>query len=179
MTRDEFIQHIETLSDLFEFCYEHDITEMTEDVYSEEELQSYIASEVREYARQNGWVYLRDTLDDIAAGYDYYRKTGWMEFETIEDDEFDELKERTLCLCDESFIWDEEDDDEIVEEIVQESESDEEPIPEESITPSDLFAFARQTYDESQHTSEKNEEPVCESVEEREDGDVKPISFLF
>jgi len=152
MTRSEFIQNIETLSDLFDFCYDNDITEVTEDVYTEEELQSYVVSEARDYAVEYGWVELRHALDSIADGYDYYRRIGYMEFEEICSSEFEDLKEQTLSLCDEEYdIWDEEDEVEVIYEHTEEQtqESDEEQIPDESITSSDLFAFAHQAYIES------------------------------
>jgi hypothetical protein len=180
MTRSEFIQNIETLSDLFEFCNDNDITEITEGVYSDDELQSYIADEARDYIREYGWVDLRDALDNIPCGYDFYRNTGYMQFDTIDGDEFDGLKEETLRLCDENYdIWDEEDEDEITYVYTEEQtqESDEEQIPDESITSSDLFAFAHQAYIESRPiTKEEAEQTVITKEEENE---MDPLGFFF
>ena len=104
MTRQEFIDDILDMSDLYNFCantrgYDHVI----EDIYAEDALDNF--------------------LDDIPTGYDWYRIDYYGDITGIDDSEFEDIKSDLLDELD-SDEWFEEEDQDEEEEAVLDSASE-------------------------------------------------------
>ena len=90
MTRQEFIDDILDMSDLYNFCannrgYDHVI----EDIYAEDALDDFVNNEVINYT---DWRDLYNFLDDIPTGYDWYRIDCYGDITGIDDSEFEDIK---------------------------------------------------------------------------------------
>ena len=94
MTRQEFIDDILDMSDLYNFCantrgYDHVI----EDIYAEDALDDFVNNEVSNYT---DWRDLYNFLDDIPTGYDWYRIDYYGDITGIDDSEFEDIKSDLL-----------------------------------------------------------------------------------
>lgn len=129
MTRDEFINEIETVGELKDFCYDNDCDEC-DDVFSEEDMNDCVDDDLYEYVRHNDW---RDTLsflENIPTYSDtgYYYRDDYGDFCSLDYDDFDDYKDRVLEWCDNNDIWDEPDEDNTEDVVEIEEEPD---VPEE------------------------------------------------
>lgn len=137
MTREEFIENVQSWSDLLDFCYDEGC-DYCEDVYDDDAKDDYFDSEIISMARNaDDWRDLYRQLEDIPTGYDYYiyDDYGW---HGAEEADFDSHKSDVLSWGDNREVWDEydeeegyEEDEEILEEEyvadeAQEDEGDEE-----------------------------------------------------
>ena len=130
MTRNEFIETITEWTELLEFCNDFDCS-VCEDIIDDDELDEYVNEDIRTAVGDDSWRTIRDYLDDIPTGYDYYRRDGMFDYTYMDDgDDFDEYKDRALEWGDDYGLWDDEEDD---EDGV--AENDEEEVPEEEEPP--------------------------------------------
>lgn len=121
MTRQEFIDDILDMSDLYNFCantrgYDHVI----EDIYAEDALDDFVNNEVSNYT---DWRDLYNFLKDIPTGYDWYRIDYYGDITGIDDSEFEDIKSDLLDELD-SDEWFEEEDQDEEEEAVLDSASE-------------------------------------------------------
>lgn len=141
MTRSCFIESVTEWYELLEVCGEYGC-DVCEDIIDEGQLDLYVCDDIRDAMETREWGYIRDMLNDISRGYDYYRINGSFDYDGMDYDDFDVYKERVLDWIDEYGSWEDEDDDGDDEEdteadsdsdvFSQESESEpEEPAVEE------------------------------------------------
>ena len=112
------------ISDLVSAISELELWESFEDICDD----YYKDEQVHEWLRQtdDDWESVRNTLNDIPTGYNYYRCESWTEFEGL--DEYDGYEIRRLTEEIEDAMdgyWEEEDDEESEEEFVEEEPFDE------------------------------------------------------
>lgn len=148
MTRQEFIDDVEDIEQLLsvadDFNYEFD------DVYSEEQYDDEINDQLR-----NGdglWKDVKDWLNNLPDGYDFYVKDRWGDWEGRGYGEIDDLKERFLEWADEDGeVFDEEDDGEYNEEYSDDPEPEtEDTEPEPDLTLDGILSIL---WDDSQETA--------------------------
>lgn len=121
MTRQEFIDNVTCMSDLIEFCADVDC-DLLCDVYDSEGRDDYINQNLLyDWARELDWELVRNILDDIPTGYDYYYYDG--DWTGISD--FQDWKQQVLEWCDECDVFS--DDEEELEDDNDGSPVDEEP----------------------------------------------------
>lgn len=122
MTRREFEEDVSYFGELLSFCWEYNIGEM-DDVVSDDERDDEILEYIRDY--DGSWTNLRDYLADIPTGYDYYRRTGYIEYEYLDDYDFERYKEAVLAEADERELFEPEEDEEPQEDpeaVIEEAE---------------------------------------------------------
>lgn len=142
MTRQEFIDQIQTLDQLTDFAYEFDY--VFDDVYSEAAYDDEINDDVSDY--DGSWREIKSWLESLPDGYDFYVRDCWGDWEGRNDDEIDDLKEEFLDWADsEGDVFDEEeedDDEEYDKEDLSDSEPEaEEPEPEPDLTLDDILSI--------------------------------------
>lgn len=113
MTRQEFIDDILDMSDLYNFCantrgYDHVI----EDIYAEDALDDYVNNEVSSYT---DWRDLYNFLEDIPTGYDWYRIGYYGEITGIDDSEFEDIKSDLLDELDSDEWFEEEEEEDVLD----------------------------------------------------------------
>lgn len=147
MNRQEFIDTVTTWGELVSFCTDEGI-DFCDDIYSDDDLDSYIDAHLNELCDDECWQDVRDILYDIPQGYDYYQRVEYtyMEFTGLsdEDDEFRVRKDDILEYMDTNGLWDDTDDeDNDDEEVVSadEFESD------SSVSLGDFFASTVEAFD--------------------------------
>lgn len=109
MTRSEFIDSVEYFSELQEFCSDEGIN-VLDDYFDESDLDYNVESDICDC--DYGWRCIRDLLNDIETGCDFYRRLGWLCYEGCGSYEFEQLKNEVLEIMDGRGEWDPEDDDE-------------------------------------------------------------------
>lgn len=139
MTRAEFYENVTTWRDLKNFCYDEQC-EICDDIYDEEGRDDYINDCLMDWARLDSWSELLVRLEDIPTGYDYYRCDDYGEWEGLDDDDFDEIRDEVAEWMDENGYWgddEEEADDE--EDAPFTDPEDAEPIDDEDCSLGELF----------------------------------------
>jgi len=130
VTRQEFIDDVTTWSELLQFCYDEDYD--TDDIYSSDSRDDYINDQLMDWARNDSWREMLETLRDLedGDGYDYYRHDDYDDWIGLcdGDGEFDSYKNAVLEWMDENEYWPDDDDEE---------EEDEEYDDEEEAPPAD------------------------------------------
>lgn len=134
MTRDEFYESITTWEELKDFCYDNDC-ELLSDVYSDDARDSEIDGCLENWASRYSWYELRDKLDNIDTGSDWWLYDEDGEWIALGDREFDSYRDDVASWMDDNGYWDDADD--------EDEEYDEEPAPyvEEEPAPEDDDMF--------------------------------------
>lgn len=131
MTRQQFIDEVNDWWELIGFCNDEGCSRC-EDVYSEEIRDDCINEELVDMARYAAsWASLLDMLNDIATGYDYYRRTDYGDWEGLDDYEFKDYKNDVLGWADEQDIWEDDEEGPIPEDVEDDNDTDfvaDEPI---------------------------------------------------
>lgn len=124
MTRSEFLREISCFSELREFCEEEGLSDC-DDYVDGDCLDEAIDEDIR-YCDMN-WRDVRDYLNDIITGEDFYRKDGCLDYVPMDSEDFESLKQDVLSYMDNYGEWGLEDDDEEDEtdEVDEESVDDE------------------------------------------------------
>lgn len=127
MTRSEFIEDINTFSDLRDFCCDYGLSYLDEFIDGDD-LDSEVDEDIKDC--DFGWGTILDCLRNIASitGADFYRKDGWLDYVEMDDGDFRELKEDVCRTVDENEDWDpeeDEEDDDYYDDIAEENAADE------------------------------------------------------
>lgn len=148
MTRQEFLDSVNDFGDLIDFCSDEGC-DYCENIYYEDSFDDLVNDCVSGWARDMGWRDLRDRLDDIPSGYDWYDTSD--EWRGLDDDDFRAYKDDVLEWGDDHDIWDvpDEDDEEIDDfeddGIFEEDEDDDYEEPEDGCSFEELFAASSST----------------------------------
>lgn len=145
MTRSDFINDITRWWELIDFCLDVGC-EVCEDIVSNDDLDGNIEDDIENAANEElGWVEIRNRLNDIETGYDYYVNDGYMIYNGLDDEEdFDEYKNEVIDWMDSYGDWDEEDtedDDFVDEENSYQEEEDNEPPMEAEFPVTELISL--------------------------------------
>lgn len=180
MTREEF-EEIEDFSELLDFCNNYDC-DIYNGIYDDDSYHDFIDEDIRDMVRCDSWEQIRDYLDELPYGYDYYRRTddGWEGID--ENSDFDCIKDEVRGWAEEEEIFDEEDEqedeqenDEPCSEVFECEE--EEPEPDEPFTLSELVTVCKSSVQKIEDKYEKESEPANVSdTEHMETRD--PIALL-
>lgn len=139
MTREFFLENINDMWELQEFCDSNNLYTM-EDIRDSESWNEYIDESLVDWARENTWNDLLSILRDVEenAGYDYYE---WDEdYGRYTPVDFDDMKDRVLSDADYEECWDNEDENEDDNEYDAESDSLDEECAEDDCTIEDMLA---------------------------------------
>lgn len=131
MTRDEFLEVYRdwNFDEIYEFAKENDVANWGDIVFSDD-LDREICSEIREQTVHEYWNEIRDALNGIESGYDYYVHDGTLSYEPVDEESF---VEDIITDMDSYDLWDEpeegEEDDDDEDEYEEEDTPDSDPEP--------------------------------------------------
>lgn len=148
MTRNEFLDDVNTWDKLFDVCNDYDC-DLLSGVYSEDSRDDCLEECLVDMARNNTWRDLWRILDEIPDGYDYYREDGYGGWEGLDDSDFDGYKDDVIGWMDSRDLWDpEEEEDDEENQIDDEPEDMEDnPEPQEEMPPiGELFSGCQETF---------------------------------
>ena len=118
MRRAQFIREYENASvdALICFCSDADLYELYEDFISDESLDEMMNSRFRDMIDEQPWYEVRDYMNDVPQGYDWYVVNNFEgEVYGADDDDARRLYNDIIAYFDHNEIWedevDEEDDD--------------------------------------------------------------------
>lgn len=112
MTRDEFLDGINSWYELREFCSDFRC-DVCECIYSQNEMDEYIDSNLLDMARDaSGWEDLLSDLQDYPTGYDYYIRDDDGDFVGADESDFSDYKDEVLEWADDEGIFDDDEEDE-------------------------------------------------------------------
>ena len=114
MTREEFHNTITDFASLYELCCSMSRCYIMEGIYDQSGLDDYINDQIEYWARDQSWDELRDQLNDIPTGYDWYRVDDYGDIFSVED-EFMEYKSEVEEWMEDNDYFDEDDDDDYEE----------------------------------------------------------------
>ena len=144
MTRQEFLDSIESFSDLINFCNENDIYQAyTQNIYDNEDYDMEICRRISEYSNNDSWEEIRDWLDNLPCGCDYYEfDDDWCEWKGLEDEDLHERVHELAQELDEDGFFDDEveeqEADAVNEELTPQTENTK-PVEEENDLDMDDF----------------------------------------
>lgn len=107
MTRQEFIEDVNSFSDLVSFCVDEGIEDLCDDVYEAGYINDILMESI---GNMRDWEEVRDLLVNIPTRCDYYREDGYGGYEDA-DYSFDDYKNEVLQYMDENGTWDEDEED--------------------------------------------------------------------
>ena len=160
MTRDEFVNDVNTWWELKDFCMEHDCSVM-DDFFDSDYLDEYLDREIEDWSQNMSWTTLRDKLNEIETGYDWYCWDGYGDIAPMDEDDLDYYKDDILSWGDDHDIWDVEDeelepDDEFEDELC-EPEDDEDEAVEEPFSVFELIVSCQSEVTNAKLQAEKEE----------------------
>lgn len=120
MNRQEFIDNVEDVADFLSFCFDNNYDSYAECIYDDSSRDDYINEQLPEMVSYNSWYEIRDTLNSLSdqGNYDYWRRDNYGDWNGIDDDEFEYMKNDLLERLDEDNFFDDD-----------EGEEEEEPCP--------------------------------------------------
>lgn len=133
MKRQEFIDDVRSFYDLIQFCNEYGYDGVCEDIFDDDERDELIEEDISDALQHCSWRAIRDNLNDIPTGHDWYRRDGLLEYSVLYGADFESHKEVVLRLGDEDGIWEDEEneyagfDDVSEEDTAQEDDTFKEP----------------------------------------------------
>lgn len=142
MTRQEFIDDVTTWPELIEFCDDEEC-DYCDDIYSDESYDSYVNDELSDMCRNESWQDVKEWLDGLPEGYDYYIKYNDGEWAGAGDENFDSYKDDILEYMDDGEYWDEDEEEEALYEY--HDPEDDIPVEEEDISVAELFTACSST----------------------------------
>ena len=139
MTRDEFYNTIDSFSELKDFCVDNDLRTM-EDVFSDDERDDYLYDVIHD--NNDYWADLRDWLNSIPTGYDWWVRDNWDAWEGIDEDDFPSWLDSVANEAEEEGVFDAEEDlEEDGCEIEAAAENEKKIMAEELELDKDFAAF--------------------------------------
>lgn len=112
MTREEFLDTIDNIDDLISFCYDNDMEEYCSSVHSRDSVDEYLCDLIQEKCRHESWESVREMLNDIEPGYDWYVEDDCYIFAPLEDYVFCDIREEVLDHCEDIGYFDNPEDEE-------------------------------------------------------------------
>ena len=166
MTRDYFVNEVTTWGELQEFCADEGCYACDDIIYCDS-LDEYITEDITDAIRHDTWTEIRDALNEINSGYEYYVCRGSLNYEGIDDD-FDYYKEEVLEWADNRDVWDEpeEEPDEVfheADEDCNEPEPQDEPLEDEDFSVGELVGFCGIVLT-AIRSKEKKEDDECDEA---------------
>lgn len=120
MTRNEFLDGVNTWRELIEFCCDEDC-DACEDICDEDQKDDEIEADLIEIVREEGWKTIYHWLDEIPTGFEYYRRDGMFDYVGMDErGDFQEYKDAALEWMDDRDCWDEEETEEPEEQFDEE-----------------------------------------------------------
>lgn len=149
MTRNEFLNDVNSWSELISFCDEYGCNYCS-DIYDEEQRDDVINERMYERAREDSWHDVYSWLDNIETGYSYYMEDDYGDFVGMDDSEFDSYKDDVLEWMDSNGYWDEDDDedepDDTDEDFFEDEPIDDEPVEDEDFSATELMGMCCAAY---------------------------------
>ena len=88
MTREAWRDSINTIGDFIDFCNDEGIWEdVVADFLEEDSYDDAVQEDINEY--YYGWHDLRDSLNNLPTGYDWYRRDGMFDYVGLDDSDLD------------------------------------------------------------------------------------------
>ena len=165
MTRQEFFDNVEDFDELIEVCSDYGCG-ICNDVYDSDQLDDWIDDHTDEWAANSSWRDLRDKLDAIPTGYDYYSIDDYDYIYGLDNRDFETYKSNVAEWIDNEELWEDEEDDEEEPVQVVQSQSVDESAPEEDFSISELMIVCQ---------SQLQSIPIVEETEEDDDFDFIPF----
>lgn len=172
MTRQEFLEESQQWDwdDLINFCNEMGCS-LCEDVYDEDARDECIDSRLEDLVYNEGWREIKNYLDDIPDGSDYYERDDWDDWCCLDGDDLEDRISDVVDWMDRNGLWDDEYDEEEEEECCDgtpftEDEEDETPIEDEDIPISELLIACNKGLKSIDEERTKEEEVLNESFVE-------------
>lgn len=109
MTRQEFIDSVNSFYDLIDFCNDYGC-DICEDIVDDDTMDDYINEEIGDF--YGSWRELRDLLSDIPTGYEYYRRDGRLDYVWMDNNDFESYKDDVLSWADDAEVFETEEEDE-------------------------------------------------------------------
>ena len=125
MTRTEWLEETSDFDSLIAWCKDNGYENCVEDIISGDDLDDYIQDDIR-YS-DYGWVDLRDCLNNIDSGWDWYRVDGTFDYTGLDEYDMERIHDEILESLEENDFFDEEDEEESDPPTVQTPASDTAP----------------------------------------------------
>ena len=169
MTRNEFIDNITEWYELKDFCNDFDC-DVCEDIYDDDDYDDYVEEDVRDAVGECSWREIRDLLCDLPSGYDYYRRNGNLDYDGMDNDDFEDYKEQALEWGDDYGVWEdeEEEDEEYADaddflDSLEEEPDEDETIEEEDFSIDDLIGMCSVVFVAIQNDEEEKQQEEDEA----------------
>ena len=131
MTREEFLENTTDFDELVYFCNEYGYYEYVEDIMDSESFDNWLDEKFADDLSHYSWREIRDEMNDVPEGYDWYRI--YDGYYGLTDDDFSEILQEVLERCDDDEFWDHPEEDDIDSYVDDDILSEEEIVEEEEV----------------------------------------------
>lgn len=139
LTRSYFLDYVTDWDELIEMCRDEECN-ICDDIIDDDQLDEYVESDIE--GTNYSWRDIRDFLQSIPTGYNYYRCDGAFDYVAIDDSYFEDYKNQVLEWMDDGGYWEHEDEDYDPDGYDdEEPEPEEPPVEEEDFSVSDLIGM--------------------------------------
>lgn len=123
MTRQDFIDNIDTVGELMTFCYNEGIEDFIDDIYTSDSRDEAIRDRIDDYLYNGSWSEVRDYLRDLEDSLwdEYYLYDDWDGWRIMDDDDLERRINDVIEYMDENDLWDEEEHEDPISVSVDES----------------------------------------------------------
>ena len=114
MNRQDFVDNINYISELIEFCNDYGYESHIEQIYDDEQRNDAIEEQINERREYERWWEIRDWLYNLESegSYDYWRLDDYGDWCGLDDSDFEDMKENLLSELEEDNFFDNEEDEE-------------------------------------------------------------------
>lgn len=177
MTRQIFIDTINDWSELIDFCNDNDC-DVCVDIFDGCSMDEEINNAIDGYVRDYDWYNLRDMLNDIPTGYDYYCQNSSFDWDGMDENDFRNYKDDVITWMDNEGYWDEEEDNYEEEDLSYEDEQeDAPPIEEEDFSVGDLIGMCSVKFATIQKDNLRREEESNDAFRQYVGANVPKVLF--
>ena len=180
MTLTEFNENITSYSELINVCYDEDLYDQIEDLYSDESRNELIDDDLRSRIEHDAWYEISDWLCGIPTGYDFYRVDEYGDWTGLEDgdDYFFELKDQIRQAMDDNGLFDEEEEEE-ADSDEEECGSEEDDLSDEVSKSVNIDGFEDLFVSASTAVKEASIKSIGEECEQQDsEPEVEPFELL-
>ena len=128
MTREEFIENVSDMWELRNFCDENNMYECLDGYYDRDQADDYICDLIRDKVNHVSWEDIKDMLDNIPSGYDWYKDDDYDILAPLTDDDFEYLRNDILEQLDNMDFFDAEEVDDDDEEFLSSLNEDQKEV---------------------------------------------------
>ena len=112
MTKAEFYAEVTSISDLIDFAYNYEFTDVIGDIKSDDDFDDWVWDSLEENRPSLYWYEIKDRLNDLSSPDGaWFKITGFLQYENVYEEDLEYYMNQIVDAGEQWGFWDDEDDD--------------------------------------------------------------------